>query len=238
MNRTPLALLPGTLCSAALWEEQIKALSDIADVRIIDTSQHDNLPALAQYIHEVMPERFAVAGLSFGGIVALAVWRHNPQAISHLALMNTTPASIMPEKRAAQEAQVASARAGEFNQIVTVQADAILALVDRRQDEAYLAKILAMGEAVGVEGFANQIHAQINRLDSRPLLNQIDCPTLILCGEQDAFCPPSLHQEMANKIPQSKLEIVPNCGHLSSLEQPDAVTRAMQIWLQSCKTGC
>ena len=233
MNRIPLALLPGTLCSEMLWEAQVTALGDIAEVRIIDTSQHDNLPALAQHVHRVMPPHFAVAGLSYGGIVALAVWRHNPQAISHLALMNTTPLPVTPEKRADQLSQVDIARTGGFQKIAAKQADAILSLVNRQDDNAYRDKIIGMAEAVGVEGFANQIYAQVNRPDSQPHLEQIQCRTLVLCGEQDVFCPPEIHQEMAKRIENSIYRIVGECGHLSSLEQPEDVTSAMRAWLSN-----
>ncbi|MEM7128077.1 MAG: alpha/beta hydrolase [Chloroflexota bacterium] len=233
MSRIPLALLPGTLCSAALWEAQAVALSGIADVRIIDTSQHGNLPALARHVHSVMPTRFAVAGLSYGGIVAFAVWRHKPQAISHLALMNTTPLPITPAKKVEQLNQVEAARSGRFQEIVANQAGAILSLVDRQNDGAFRSKIISMAEEVGIDGFANQIHAQINRPDSRADLEQMQCPTLVLCGEQDAFCLPEIHEEMANKIPRSMLQVIPQCGHLSSLEQPEHVARAMRSWLKS-----
>ena len=90
MAKIPLALLPGTLCSADLWSYQAEALSEIADVYIADTSRHDTLITLAEHVHDIMPARFAVADLSYGGIVAFAVWRHRPAAISHFGLMNTT----------------------------------------------------------------------------------------------------------------------------------------------------
>lgn len=232
MNRISLALLPGTLCTANLWQDQIEALGDIAKIQIIETWRHGDLTELAEHVHAVMPPRFAVAGLSFGGIVALAVWQYNPAAISHLALMNTTAAPVTAKKRADQLAQVETARSGQFQRIASAQAEEILSLVNRGDDETYRRRILKMAETVGIEGFANQIHAQINRVDSRPLLSQVTCPTLVLCGEQDAFCPPSLHQEMAAKIPNSILQILPDCGHLSSLEQPERVTQAMRKWLQ------
>ena len=231
MKRIPLALLPGTLCTGALWREQIESLCDIADIHVIDTAQHDNLRALARHVHSVMPIPFAVARLSYGGIVALSVWRHNPGAISHLALMDTTPLPITPEKQAAQEAQVALASAGAFHEIVSQQANTLRSLAGREQNESYYAKIVAMAEAVGIDGFANQIKAQIQRPDSRPILDQIKCPTLLLCGDRDELCPPDLHREMAEAIPHGWLHIVPECGHLSSMEQPEVVSDAMRKWL-------
>ena len=230
-RRIPLALLPGTLCSAQLWASQVAALHDVAEITVIDTAQFDNLPDLARHVHSVMPARFAVAGLSFGGIVAFAVWHHNPRALSHVALMNTTPLPITAEKRTAQEKMVKRARAGAFMQIVAEQADLLGIIAQNCNEQAHRSAIMSMAEEVGIDGFANQIEAQIQRADSRTFLAEIDCPTLILCGKLDTLCPPSLHQEMAREIKQSELVVVPDCGHLSALEQPKRVSDAMREWL-------
>jgi len=230
-QRIPLALLPGTLCTAELWAAQVQALNDVAEIKVIDTAQYDNLADLARYVHTIMPEHFAVAGLSYGGIVALAVWRHNPQAISHLGLFDTTPHPPTSEKRLAQAEQVQVAKAGQFQKVIQQHAETLLALANHQHKEVYYATIMAMASQVGIRGFANQIKAQSERPDSGSILTKIHCPTLVLCGEQDSLCPPSLHREMAEKIPNSILQIVPQCGHLSALEQPEIVTEAMRAWL-------
>ncbi|MEM7029856.1 MAG: alpha/beta hydrolase [Chloroflexota bacterium] len=233
MTRIPLALLPGTLCTAVLWDNQIEALADIADIHVIETSHHDNLDALAEHIHTVMPDQFAVAGLSYGGIVAFAVWRHNPRVISHLGLMNTTSAPVTAEKRVAQMKQADLAVSGQFQAIVIEQASNLMSMAACRPNLGLHAKILTMANQVGAQGFVNQIKAQVNRPDNRPILGDITCPTLVLTGENDRFCPPDIHCEIASKIPNATLYIIPNCGHLSTFEQPEQVFNLMRIWLQS-----
>ena len=233
MSRIPLALLPGTLCTAALWEAQVASLGDLADVTVIDTSQHDSLSRLAEHVHKVMPAHFAVAGLSYGGIVALAVWRHNPQAISHLGLLNTTPLPITPAKLAAQKGLVKKAQGGEFKALVSEHAQNLLLLAGDQESGVYRARIVDMAETIGINGFANQIKAQINRPDSRTTLHEIQCPTLVLCGECDTLCPPKLHAEMADAIPNSCYYSIADCGHLSTMEQPENVSHAMREWLLS-----
>ncbi|MEM7345513.1 MAG: alpha/beta hydrolase [Chloroflexota bacterium] len=233
MTKIPLALLPGTLCSPILWEDQIAALHDIADVRVIDTSQHDTIGALAQHIHTVMPARFAVAGLSYGGIVAFEVWRQKPNAISHLGLLNTTPFPVSTEKRAAQEALAEMALAGNFTKVADKQVQMVMLPEQYRQNYRLQSRVTRMADEIGVEGFINQIKAQVKRVDSRPILSDIRCPTLVLTGDQDQLCPPALHEEMAAKIPDSTLHILSACGHLSTMDQPAKVSAAMQAWLLS-----
>ena len=140
---------------------------------------------------------------------------------------------MTPEKRAAQEAQVAMARTGHFDEVVSAQTDNILALSGIPHTSKLASQIKAMAYEIGIEGFANQIQAQVYRPDSRPDLASIECPTLVLCGEYDQFCVPALHHKMAEKIPHSTFHTVKKCGHLSSMEQPEEVSTAMRTWLSS-----
>jgi len=233
MTRIPLALLPGTLCTATLWQAQVAALSNVADVRVIDTARHDDLTALAQHVHQLMPARFAVAGLSYGGIVAFAVWRQKPQAISHMGLLNTTPLPVTPQKRASQIKLAELARSGEFQKVTADHVKNVMLPSAYRQNIALKSKISAMAAQVGIDGFTNQIKAQINRPDSRPILGQIDCPTLILTGQEDQLCPPAIHRQMAEQIRHRTLHIVLECGHLSVIDRPEYVSQVMRQWL-SC----
>ncbi len=223
--KIPLALLPGTLCTADLWADQAADLADITDITIFDTAQHDNLPDLAKAIHKQMPGRFAVAGLSYGGIVAFEVWRQNPDSITHLGLLNTTPRPVTAEKQKAQEEMVRIANQGGFQEVISKNSEALA-----RTMELY-PKIFSMAEQVGPVGFANQIKAQINRPDSCPILKNISCPTLVLCGEKDRLCPPQIHREMAVAIPNSQLSIIPDCGHLSTFDQPNQISTNLREWI-------
>lgn len=73
--------------------------------------------------------------------------------------------------------------------------------------------------------------AMIGRVDSRPDLYRIACPTLVLCGSADTITPPELHREMADAITGAQLAIIETCGHLAPLEQPDAVSKELKHWL-------
>jgi pimeloyl-ACP methyl ester carboxylesterase len=231
MSQIPLVLLPGTLCTGLLWLHQIKALGDIAEPVVVDVAQHDDMGAVAQHIFEVMPAPFAVAGLSYGGIIAFELWRQNPAAISHMLLLNTTPLPVTQQKRDYQQHLVQMAHSGNFREVTTDHLKDAMLHPEHQKNMTMRAQVLAMAEEVGVQGFVNQITAQIKRPDSRPTLPTITCPTLVLTGDSDRLCPPHLHQAMAEQIPDATLQIVPNCGHLSAMEQPEAVTAAMRTVL-------
>ena len=103
----------------------------------------------------------------------------------------------------------------------------------RLADKPLVETILQMADDIGVEAFKRQQAALMGRPDNRPLLPSIRCPTLVLVGREDALTPVELSQEIAAGIPGAKLEIVPDCGHLSTMERPEAVNRALRAWLRN-----
>jgi len=225
-----LVLIPGLLCSDALFAYQKSALSDIADVRIGRILHHDSLSGMAQAILATSPERFALAGLSLGGFVAFEILRQAPERVTKLALLNTNArADRAPELRLREMLLGLSRTLG-----VRAVQSAVLPMLVRRQalsDRVLVSRVLKMADAVGRPAFERQQAAIIARPDSRPFLSQIKCPTMIIVGEQDAMTPPKVAEEMRQGIAGSQLEIIPDCGHLSTMEQPEAVTQLLRRWL-------
>ncbi|MEO1220301.1 MAG: alpha/beta fold hydrolase, partial [Pseudomonadota bacterium] len=162
--------------------------------------------------------------LSMGGIVALEMHRQAPHRISHLALLNTTyHADKAGPTRLKQLERV---RQGELDLVLRDELKPNYMHPDNRSQERF--DLLAqMAGALGEEVFERQTRALMHRECYADQLGRIDCPTLVLTGADDEVCPPELHCEMAKRISGSKLQIVPQCGHLSALEQPDAVTSAL-----------
>ena len=221
-RRQPLILLPGALCDAALWRHQIAGLADVADVRVGDLTRDASIGAMAERVLAGAPARFALAGLSLGGYVALEIVRRAPERVSRLALLDS---SARPETAAEAPAERDSG-AGGVSALMTLLVHP-MRLGDRR-----LATIVgAMAERVGRMAFRLQQQASLTRPDSRPGLAAIACPTLLLCGRQDPLAAPGLHEEMAAAIPGARLVVVEDCGHLAPLEQPEAVTAALREWL-------
>jgi pimeloyl-ACP methyl ester carboxylesterase len=227
-----LVLVPGLLCTRALWAAQLAALGDIADMTVADHTGHDTMAAIARSILAAAPERFALAGLSMGGYIAYEILRQAPERVTRLALLDTGYRADAPERRDQRLALMAladreGARKAQESLLPVLIHDSRLA------DKALVEAVLQMGADTGTAAFKRQQVAIMSRPDSAPLLASIRCPTLVLVGREDALTPPALSQEMARAIPGARLEIVEECGHLSTMEQPGAVNRALHAWLTS-----
>ena len=231
MTPTPLLLLPGLLCDRALWQSQIHDLNDAADCRVPDLGGHDSMAALAAAVLAQAPPRFAVAGLSMGGYVALEILRQAPERVMRLALLDTSARADTPEQRQRREDLMALARQGRFKG-VTPRLLPLLLHPERLADQALVDTVMGMAERVGAEAFLRQQTAIMGRSDSRELLPGIRCPSLVLCGRQDALTPLERSLEMADAIPGARLSVLEQCGHLSSLEHPTRVSAALRAWLE------
>ena len=220
-----ILLLPGMMCDARQWAAQVKSFT--APVFHADTSQHDSMAALAKATLSAAPERFAIAGLSMGGILAFEIWRQAPERVSHLALLDTNPHAESPERQTLRLQQIQEVAAGRLRELAIESLKPLYLAEAHRDNEALLEQILAMAMDLGPDVFRQQSLALRSRVDSVPTLNTITCPTLVLCGDEDNLCPLAYHELMAKEIPGAELLVVENCGHLSSMEQPDAVSEAL-----------
>jgi pimeloyl-ACP methyl ester carboxylesterase len=232
MEAEPLVLLPGLLCDQLLFAPQLPALASLRQVLIPDMTQDDSIEGMARRVLDTAPDRFALAGLSMGGYVALEIMRLAPERVSRLALLDTRARSDTPEETARRRGLLELSAKGEFRG-VTPRLLPLLIHPDRLADDALTGVVMAMAEAVGREGFFRQQQALIAREDRRDLLGTIAVPTLVLCGREDALTPLAMHLELAAAIREATLVVIPNCGHLAPLERPQAVTRQLLGWLES-----
>ena len=229
--RVPLVFVPGLLCDGRLWAYQASDLRDVSEPVIADVTRGSSVAALARAVLEAAPEgRFALAGLSMGGYVALEVMRTAPERVSRLALLDTSARPDSPGQSAARRALMSLARSGRFDEVPRALFPRLVH-PDRLDDESLRSAVLEMAEAVGPDAFVQQQEAIIGRPDIRDNLRGISCPTLVLCGREDLLTPLDLHEEMAALIPHSRLLVLDGCGHLSTLERPDDVTAALSEWL-------
>ena len=227
---TPLVLLPGLLCDAALWRHQTDTLADIAEITVADLTGDDRIDDMARTVLKAAPETFALAGLSMGGFVAHEIMRQAPGRVTRLALLDTSARADTPGQSERRRAFIAQTRHGDFKG-VTSKLLPMLIHPDRLEDGDLTGTITAMAEGVGREAFLRQQNAIMNRPDCRRDLGAIHCPTLVLCGRQDALTPLAGHQEMADGIPDSTLVVIEDCGHMAPLERPRAVSAVMRYWL-------
>jgi pimeloyl-ACP methyl ester carboxylesterase len=226
----PLVLVPGLLCSARLFAEQLPALAEIGQTTVADTTRDDSMEDFAQRILAGAPPRFALAGLSMGGYIAFEIVRRAPERVAKLALLDTSARADTPTQILRREALVALAEERGLSAVVDELFPLFVAPA-RNDDAALHALVDQMAAEIGTAAFARQEVAIARRPDSRPTLRAIACPTLVLVGDADLATPPELSTEIADGISGAQRVTVPACGHLSTLERPAAVTAALVAWL-------
>ena len=228
----PTVLIPGLLASARLYAGQIPPLWRVGPVTIADHTRDDSMSAIARRILATAPPRFALIGLSMGGYIAFEILRQAPERIARLALLDTSARADAAEQTAMRRAQMTLASQGRLTEVVAQQFPRLVHRA-RRSDAALREVFDLMAGEVGAAAFIRQQTAILGRSDSRPMLGSIRCPTLVLVGDGDELTPPELAAEIAAGIDGARLVTVPQCGHLSTLEQPQEVTRALLEWLQA-----
>lgn len=227
---TPTVLIPGLACTAELFASQILALWPRGPVTVASTLKGESMAEFADAVLADAPPRFALAGLSMGGYIALEIMRRAPRRVMRLAVLDTSARPDTPEQTEVRRGLVARAEAGGFEAVLAETAPRLLH-PDHQADATLLGAQVRMGLAVGTKAYGRQQAAIIGRPDSRPHLSAITVPTLVMVGDQDALTPPDRAMEMASAISGARLEIVEGAGHLSTLEQSDAVDRLLFDWL-------
>ena len=223
--------VPGLLCDAQLWEPQLAGLSPGVDPWVPDVTRDDSMAGMAaRVLAEAPPGKFALAGLSMGGYVAMEMMRQAPERVTRLALLDTQARADTPEATERRLALIELAQRGKFMG-VTERLLPLLLHRSKLRDARLVGIVTSMAQNVGKDAFLRQQKAIMGRIDSRESLRAIRCPTLVLCGAEDLLTPADRHREMAALVPGSRLEIIAGCGHLSTLEKPQEVNRALRDWL-------
>lgn len=225
-----VVFLPGHLCSGRLFEAQILGLSDLAVCKLGNLNGADNMASMAKHVLDHAPEKFSLVGLSMGGYVSLEIMRQAPHRVERLALLDTSAAPDRPEQWERRSSDIALASDHGIAALTAILYERWLTAAHAQQ-LAMRATIDAMAQEVGVINQRLQQKAIHHRPDSRRTLQGIACPTLVLCGRHDRVTPVDAHEEMAALIPNARLQVVEDCGHLSTIEQPEVVTKALREWL-------
>ncbi|WP_198338511.1 alpha/beta fold hydrolase [Labrenzia sp. VG12] len=230
MTLPQIVLIPGLMNDADLWRDQIADLRDIAQPRVADITHGTSLAVLAEMVLATSADTFALAGFSLGGIVAQEVMRRAPERVTHLALLDTTMLPDTPERSREREQLITqTTKPGRFHGFGRKLARSYLS-PDNQSNHVLIDRVRTMTERLGPEVFVRQ--SRIERPDSRASLARITCPTLVLCGRHDVLTPPDLHKDMASHIPGADLSILEESGHLTPIEEPDAVTANLRALLR------
>jgi pimeloyl-ACP methyl ester carboxylesterase len=226
----PLLLLSGLLCDETVWADIPERLGDVADVCIISFSGFSSISAMAEHVLATAPERFAVAGHSMGGRVALEVVRCAPRRVSGLALLNTGVHAVRDGEAQSRGRLLRLAYEHGMSALAAEWLPPLMAGGTSRTAEL-MPRLMAMVERSTPDSYACQIHALLNRPEALPVLPTIGVPTLLLSGSEDTWSPISQHETMRRRIPHATLFEIHGVGHMAPIERPDAVAVALREWL-------
>jgi pimeloyl-ACP methyl ester carboxylesterase len=222
-------LLPGLLCDERLWRDQVAALEATASIQVPDLTRDDSVTAMAARVLAEAPPRFALAGLSMGGYVAFEMLRQSPERVTRLALLDTSARQDEPKRAAVRRAGLQLAERGRFAGVTNKLLPQLIH--ESRVGQPVGEEVMAMAARVGREAFIRQQRAILERPDSLPLLPTIAQPTLIAVGDDDRMTPPEESRILHAAIPNARLHVFRQCGHLPAMELPQETTAVLREWL-------
>ena len=227
---TTLLLIPGLAANEIMWRAQVGALAHLRPVVPDVHTRHSSIPEMAAALLEEHPGMLVLCGASMGGMIAMEAVRQAPERVAGLALLGTNAAPESAAMRAIREDAIVLFGQGRLREIIEPNVGVAFHPDHAREPrlvEAYLRFVLE----AGAEQLIAQNRAVIARPDARLHLPKLRCPVLVMCGEADQLTPPECSQEIARLCPQSRLVMVPRCGHMLTMEQPEAVNAALEEWL-------
>jgi pimeloyl-ACP methyl ester carboxylesterase len=231
MSSDPVVFLPGMMCDARLFAPQLADLSRDMAVTVAPVTGGDRIEEIASGLLDVLPQRFALAGLSMGGIVAMEVLRRAPDRVTRIALMDTNSLAETPQSAAGYEPFIIKLRAGRIAEAVEMMLGRDV-LAPGLARAGVMSALVEMAEGLGVAAIIRQTRALQRRRDYQSVLRRCKVPALVLCGAHDTLTPLKRHEFMAEMIPNATLTVIPDAGHLPVLEQPEVTTAALRGWLK------
>ena len=223
-------MIPGMMCDERIFSPQIEALSNDAEVHVADISTYSSIEELATSVLDNSPPKFCLMGHSMGGIVAMEICAQEPERVEKLIIIDSNAKSELEEVKLKREPQIRAVASGKLAQVMKEEMKPNY-LADTKNQESALNTCMEMALSLGPEVFIRQSKALRDRKDQQDSLKALDIPVLIICGSEDILCPLEKHELMHNIIKESTLEVVPNAGHMPTLEQPIKTTEVIKSWL-------
>lgn len=232
MTQHPILILPGTLCTGTMFNQQINHLQQYCqDITVVQFTTEASLSEMADKVVTATQNKpCALIGFSMGGIVASEIARTRPQLIAKLALVNSNCHADLAERKNARKAQIAQAKSGQLIELVS---QTFLPNYLFKADKTHEKLIIEMATSLGADCFAAQAMAIEDRPDSLSVLQKLKSDILIIGGKQDKICPVEHQQMMHDNLPGSRLALLEQCGHFAPLEQAEKVSDLLTHWYLS-----
>lgn len=224
-------LLPGLACDAELWRDQQAALATRFSPRVSDVhTRADSIAGMAATLLADHPGTLVLIGASMGGRVALEAARLAPERVLGLALLGSTARADTEALRAVRLQAIGMFEAGEGDDVLEAN---VWFVFDRSawDDQPLLDRYLAMLRRAGTAQLVRQNRAMVAAPEGAPGLCDIRCATLVVCGEGDSITPPDCSREIAAGIAGAELHLLPDCGHMLTMEKPQHVNALLLDWL-------
>lgn len=232
MPRETLVMIPPMLADARVFGPQIQDLSREHAVMVTPATCGERMEEIASQILSWSPSKFALAGMGFGGMVAMEIMRRAPERVTRVAFIGTTAQADAPDTAAARETQIIAARAGRWEDVLKHEINSTW-MASTTDKVSLVRHLMEMGREIGPENYVKQARAMQRRKDQQAVLRKIDVPSTVICGRQDGQYHIKRHQFMAELIPYAQLEVIDNAGYLPTVEAPDAVTDALRRWMKA-----
>ncbi|CZL29414.1 alpha/beta fold hydrolase [Legionella pneumophila] len=228
MNKD-IVLIPGALATPKLWHQQEAFFQESKQFHYVDVLNSDSITEMANRFVSSAPKKFTLIGFSMGGYVALELYRHIPDKIEKLILINSAAKLVSEKGQLERERSLDLMDKGKFDFLIKLIFKN--SIYNKEKHNVLLPLAQEMAQEVGVENYKNQLNAILNKPDHSPLLSLIECPTLLIASKQDNVMPVERSEHMAKNIKRSELIYVEQCGHMAMLEQPDKINQIMAGWL-------
>jgi pimeloyl-ACP methyl ester carboxylesterase len=232
IDKPTLVLVPGLICDAVVFRHQTEAFKDAYDVRVPLLGAYDSISAMAARVLDDVRGGFALVGHSLGGRIALEIVHQARERVTRLALLDTGVHPCTPGEPEQRQKLLSIAFSEGMHAVAREWLPPMLHPA-RRADPDFLKPLTAMIERYSPETFRNQVTALLNRPDATPVLDEIDCPTIVMCGREDTWSPPAQHEVIAAAVRRSRFIVVESCGHMAPFEQPEVVTKELARWLDA-----
>ncbi len=225
-----IVFIPSQLLTAELWAPQIAAFKGKADCMVANNSAADTIADIASGVLQAAPKTFALCAHGMGGFVAFEILRQQPARVEKLILISTLASADTPAQTARRMGYLKLVEAGEFAKVVEERIPMMIP-AERRGEKTLVDLVRKMASDTGAQAFLRQQKAIMARIDSRPSLEKIKAPTLLIYGRHDGISSLDHQQEMLTLIKNARLEIVEDAGHLVPIERPEKASALIGNWV-------